>query len=228
MNTEASHEHLHRYAHDLRNKLSVLWEAYRSARNADAEEAAMLDTMAEKAYFAILRANEDLLDAHGVDRRVPLAAFAPVDLHTLLEHSCQGIGFSLRKRGQHISTGQFAPLTLHGDAKALGEALTTCLSNASRFSPQGASISITVARTPDQVHISITDPGVGMSAEDLAHVHERYRILGSRTPDGAPQQRASLARAVQRIADHGGRIAHASQGPGQGTTCTISLPLTDG
>ena len=73
--------------------------------------------------------------------------------------------------------------------------------------------------------IEVSDTGDGIAAEHLPHLFERfYRVDAARdrTHGGAG---IGLAIAKALADAHGGRITAASDGPGTGTTFTITLPL---
>ena len=71
--------------------------------------------------------------------------------------------------------------------------------------------------------ISIRDSGSGIAADELPHVFERFR----QGADAMAGQGLGLGLTIARILveRHGGTIQIASSGVGQGTTCTIELPL---
>ena len=74
--------------------------------------------------------------------------------------------------------------------------------------------------------ISITDGGIGISTADLPHVFDRSCRTGPGSQPRDRRHRLGLAITRTIVEAHGGTIAVASDGLGQGATVTINLPLT--
>ena len=84
-------------------------------------------------------------------------------------------------------------------------------------------IRMTKSRT-DKVMLRVTDNGVGIPEEDMAHLFERfYRVEKSRTQD-AGGTGLGLAIAKEITEAHGGRISVESK-PGMGTSVLLELPV---
>ncbi|HMW96997.1 MAG TPA: HAMP domain-containing sensor histidine kinase, partial [Flavobacteriales bacterium] len=111
-----------------------------------------------------------------------------------------------------------------GDAHWTTQILQALISNASKFSPRGSSISINAGATADGSAITVSDKGTGFTGSDLVDVFTRYAILSSRTTAGEPQARGTLARAKQWARAQGGHLNVESEGPGQGARFTLTLP----
>ncbi len=216
-------DRLHAFAHDLKNRLATLWEAYRAAGTGQlsAEE---LDALAERGYFGSLQAVEKLMIDLEVPRGAAPGAFISIALDPLVEQVVQAEEYRWTKKQQTLHTRLESGITVQGDRDLLERLVSACLTNAIKFSPSGADITITTAQMGDTATITITDPGAGLTAKDLEHLFERYRILSSRATPGESQGRGTLARALRWAQAHGGSLTYASPGPGQGATCTITLP----
>jgi CheY-like chemotaxis protein/anti-sigma regulatory factor (Ser/Thr protein kinase) len=100
--------------------------------------------------------------------------------------------------------------------------LYNLLSNAIKYTPDGGSIDVTVARSGDDVRMSVQDTGVGIAEADLAYVFEQFRQVGdhARKEGGTGLGLALTQRLVEA---HGGRLEVASQ-PGVGSVFTVVLP----
>ena len=108
------------------------------------------------------------------------------------------------------------------DPWRIQQVLTNLLNNAQRFSPPGAPIEVAIRRHGDEAWLAITDSGAGVAEEDLDRIFERFYRgdVWSRAGLGI-----GLAICRQVVASHGGRLWAASEGPGRGTTFTLTLPL---
>lgn len=109
-----------------------------------------------------------------------------------------------------------------GDARLLKHALANLINNALKYSPPDALVQVALACRGNELQVSITDSGIGISAADLAHVFEpfyRGANVGERPGTGL-----GLTIAHQVIRLHDCQIAVESE-PGRGTTFTIALPV---
>ena len=112
------------------------------------------------------------------------------------------------------------------DRMRLSQALGNVVSNAIRCTEAGGSIVLRVELERDEaLTIAVIDDGIGIDAADLPHVFDRfYRTNGSRSRGiGGTGLGLAITRAI--VEAHGGQIAVASDGLGQGVTVTIRLPL---
>ena len=112
------------------------------------------------------------------------------------------------------------------DRMRMSQALGNVLSNAIHSTEAGGSIVLRAGLESEEVlSISITDDGIGIDATDLPHVFDRfYRTHQSRSRGiGGTGLGLAITRAI--VETHGGTIAVASDGVGQGVTVTFRLPL---
>lgn len=117
-----------------------------------------------------------------------------------------------------------AGLTVRTDRDRLAQILANYLSNAIRYSPDGATVTVLGRRAAGEVVLSVRDTGPGLDAEQLGHVFDRfYRIDASRTRSqgGAGIGLAIVAALAGAL---GGRAWAESDGPGLGSTFSVALP----
>lgn len=114
---------------------------------------------------------------------------------------------------------------IDADAQRMGQVLGNLLDNALRHTPPAGHVTVHAIRDSDGVHISVADTGDGIEARHLPHVFERfYRADAARDRDhGGSGIGLAVARAI--VAQHGGRLTAASEGPGKGATFTVTLPI---
>lgn len=113
--------------------------------------------------------------------------------------------------------------TLTVDVNWLREAMVCLLDNSIRFTPDGGTVTIRTAQQADQAIITIQDSGVGISAQHLPHIFERFwRLDKAHTQPGFG---LGLPIAQRVVEVHGGTIAVESE-LDAGTTVIIKLPLT--
>jgi CheY-like chemotaxis protein len=149
---------------------------------------------------------------------------APVDLRALIERAAAAAGEDgERPIDVHIPTE--LPL-VSAEAEAIREVLANFLSNARRFSPDGGVIRITARAVADRVEVSIVDHGIGIEADALPKVFDKFyradRGVGRLTPgDGL-----GLAITHTVVEAHGGRVGATSRGLGKGARFWFTLPIS--
>jgi signal transduction histidine kinase len=111
------------------------------------------------------------------------------------------------------------------DKEKIVQALQNILSNAVKYSPEGGDITITGKADGETYRIEITDQGIGMNADQMAHIYDKfYRADNSNTAIEGTGLGMGIVRYI--IEAHGGEIAIESQ-PGVGTTVILTLPWGD-
>jgi signal transduction histidine kinase len=116
------------------------------------------------------------------------------------------------------------PLPVHVDPDRITQVLTNLLGNALLATPAGGTVTVSARSAGDRGEIDIADTGVGLSAEDVGRVFERfYRAPGQTRRSGGSGIGLTIARGLAR--EHGGDIVAASAGRGLGATFSVALPL---
>jgi len=112
------------------------------------------------------------------------------------------------------------------DEDRVTQVLVNLVGNALQYTPEGGDITISSTRHGNEVHISISDTGIGIPPEHLSQLFTRfYRVDKSRSRASGGGSGIGLTIARHLIEAHGGRIWAESAGEGQGSTFTFSLKL---
>jgi PAS domain S-box-containing protein len=134
-----------------------------------------------------------------------------------------------------------------GDSDRLQQVILNLLSNAIKFTPEGGRVEIRLSlvtshsslakdskqRTNNQepitnyAQIQVSDTGIGIAADFLPHVFDRFRQLDSTSSRSSKGLGLGLAIARHLVELHGGTIGVESPGIGQGATFTVILPLLE-
>jgi len=114
------------------------------------------------------------------------------------------------------------PLVL-ADWSRISEVFDNLLANAIKFSPNGGTITVRVVEEGDWVRAEVSDTGIGIPAEKLPHVFDRFYQV-----DGSSRRRfggvgLGLAIVKRIVESHGGRVGVESE-PGKGSTFHFTLP----
>jgi hypothetical protein len=121
-------------------------------------------------------------------------------------------------------TAPSQPLNIDGDAVRLTQAIGNLLTDASKFSPEGARIHVTAAQVDGQAQIRVRDEGAGIDPQILPRVFDLF-VQGDQSLDRAQGGLGIGLTVTKRLVElHGGRIEVASAGTGLGSEFTIALP----
>ena len=170
---------------------------------------------------------DDLLDSARLQAGRPLELHrTPMDLVALAWQAAAEHQRTSERHRLRVETSR-AKLIGVWDPIRLRRVLDNLLSNAVKYSPNGGEVVVRVSleQGPDcpAATLAVKDEGVGIPANDLPHVFERFRraanVVGRFGGTGI-----GLAGACQIIEEHGGRIDVQSE-EGRGTTFTVRLPL---
>ncbi len=147
-----------------------------------------------------------------------------IDLNSTCEEAVERIRALAESRHTTIHLVTNGPVPIRADPEDLQLVWTNLLENAVRYSPEGTSVEIAVARHGDHAQVSFQDHGVGIAAADLPKIFERfYRGDHSRArATGGFGLGLAIAKAL--VEAYGGSIAAVS-GPGKGTRMTVELPV---
>src|ERR1044071_1952763 len=109
-----------------------------------------------------------------------------------------------------------------GNRDQLRQVIVNLLENALKFTPANGSISVAFETVNDTAKLTITDTGIGIPAEDLSHLFERFHR--GRNASNYAGNGLGLAIVKAIITAHGGTITTQSEA-GKGTQMLVSIPL---
>jgi two-component system CheB/CheR fusion protein len=120
------------------------------------------------------------------------------------------------------------PLMIEMDSLRIGQIIINLLSNASKFTHDGGTITLGVSKVESDVVITVTDNGIGIAPEDMRRLFDPFFQVKSE--NGGPRDKEGLGIGLtlsQQLAElHGGQISVHSEGIGTGSTFTLRLPIT--
>jgi heavy metal sensor kinase len=150
--------------------------------------------------------------------------FTEVDLGKLITNLGTDVEVLCQEKGLSFQLGQIQNLVVKGDEARLRELFMNLLDNAIRYTSAPGTVSISLRREGQTAVAAITDTGVGIPAEDMPFIFERfYRVDKSRSrADGGTGLGLAICRHIAEA--HGGKIEVESQ-VGVGSTFSVWLPL---
>jgi signal transduction histidine kinase/ActR/RegA family two-component response regulator len=127
-------------------------------------------------------------------------------------------------KGIDVQPSIHGPVYILGDARRLEQVFLNLLSNAVKFTPEGGRIEVEVSAREGVAEARVRDSGMGIEAEFIPHVFERFRQADSKTTRSHGGLGLGLSIAKHLVEAHGGSIAVESAGRDKGTTFTVTLP----
>ena len=143
----------------------------------------------------------------------------------LLEESVSLTTYRLAAKEQHLDLKFECPKTLYVnvDRQRIVQVLVNLLSNASKFSPRRASISIAIALRDESLEMIVTDTGIGISSPNLNRLFEPYYQVDGDLDRSIGGTGLGLALVRRIVVAHGGHVAISSQ-LGAGTEVRVVIP----
>ncbi len=113
---------------------------------------------------------------------------------------------------------------VYADPDKIEQVLVNLLDNAIKYSPDGGEVRVGVRKQRHLVQCSVTDPGVGIPAEHLPHIFEKFHRVDNRSTREVYGTGLGLYVSKSIVEAHGGNIWVESE-PGKGSTFHFTLPL---
>jgi histidine kinase len=169
---------------------------------------------------------DDLQELSRVEARAYALDRRPLSVANLVATLVSRLGRQFEEKGVGLRTDVPADLApVLGDEDRLGQVLLNLVGNALQYTPAGGSVVVSARRQGKEVLIAVADSGIGISAEHLALVFDRfYRVDKSRSR-AAGGSGIGLTIARHLVEAHGGTLRAESPGRGKGSTFTLSLPI---
>jgi signal transduction histidine kinase len=164
---------------------------------------------AARHLLSVLRSmSEDPAQGHGVIDLAALAAEAVI----MLESSAEERGITIDLQGAES-------LRARGEERAVIQILVNLIVNAIRYSPEGARIHLSFARTAGTASVTVSDEGPGIRAGDEQRIFERFER------SHAKEEGTGLGLAIsRRLARSMGGDVSLDSAPGEGARFTLTLP----
>jgi two-component system, OmpR family, sensor histidine kinase BaeS len=167
----------------------------------------------------------NLLDISKLDSGLVALDLRPDDLRTAVENAVEQAQPVADRKGVTLAMHTpDAPVRQLHDPPRIGQVLANLIGNALRFTPQGGRVDVDLEATATGAQLAITDTGIGIPAEELPHVFERF-YRGTALQEERDSGSGLGLAIVKSIVDmHEGRITIQTS-PGAGTQVIVTLPL---
>jgi signal transduction histidine kinase len=229
---EEAHEALERFTADASHELRTPITAMRSENEVALMNPKLSLADAKRQLGSNVEELEKLSDlSTGLLRLAsPDTATTPwqdIKPRVLIQQAVSRILPLAEKKGILISSKTSTRSSVMGDEASLTEALVILLDNAIKYSGEHTEVTVQATSDPRQVHIAVSDQGIGIKPAELPHIFERfYRADSARSKQHAEGYGLGLAIAKRIVDTHTGALSVTSK-PGKGSTFTIHLPISN-
>ena len=216
-------------AHELRNPLAPLRNAAALLSRIHGAEPLLerVRAIIERQLSTMSRLVGDLLDLSRANAGKLRIEMHPVDMTALIDDVANACRPAMEARLQqfNLQLPQHR-VEIDGDAIRLTQILTNLLDNASKYTPEGGVIALSVQTEGDFLILTVADNGIGMTAEALPHIFEPF----VQDAHSAAFDRSGLGIGLTVVRDlveaHGGQVEAKSDGKMLGSVFTVRLPLS--
>lgn len=215
-------------SHELRTPLTIIngyLETLADGGIHDPELAGTALEVMSKHAGRLKRLVDDLLVVSESESRTTPRNLTRFDLRDLLARVVDQLAEPIRTQGAAVRVISDGDLTLEADAAGLEQVFVNLLENALKHgNRRGLAIELRAERHGSEIHVDISDNGVGIPYDDQQHVFERfYRVHKHRSRETGGTG-LGLAIVKNIVQSHGGRISLTST-PGSGSNFHIILPV---
>jgi PAS domain S-box-containing protein len=210
-------------SHDLQTPLSVMrTNLYMLRRNPEKS-----DERIEKIDKQIDRLSGMITDILTVARleHLPELERRPNACASLIENSINLLRDEAKAKNISLELTEDLPnAVMNADATEFQRALSNLISNAIKYTPDGGNVMIAAHQEQDKLIIEVADTGIGIEAQDLPHIFERfYRAKNAQRFEKGTGLGLAIVKRIIEL--HDGTIS-ASSKLGEGSRFTIQLPLS--
>jgi signal transduction histidine kinase len=214
-------------SHELRTPLTTIlgWLGMLRGRRLDLEQQQRALEAIDRSTRAQARMIEDLLDVSRIAAGKMTLERRPVDLGPLVEEAVASFQPEAQARSVVLAARvDPAAGVVSGDPDRLRQMLTNLIVNALKYTPAAGRVDVELGAGGGVVRLVVRDTGVGIEAALLPSVFERFRQADWRAAGTQGGLGLGLA-IVRELAEmHGGSVSARSDGPGRGSTFTVTLP----
>jgi PAS domain S-box-containing protein len=216
--------------HELRNPLAPIRNGLELIRRSDGNNEVLLEAqnLMDRQLQRMVRLIDDLLDISRVASGKVQIRKVRVDLATILRSAIEAARPLVEAKRHELSLAlPTEPVYLHADPTRLAQVFANLLDNATKYTEPGGRIWLTAECRHGRAIVSVRDTGIGISAEGLARVFERF----SQMPAAIEHSRGGLGIGLSLVKGlvelHSGTIVAHSDGIGRGSQFTVELPVAE-
>lgn len=170
----------------------------------------------------VTRIVEQLLELARLEGGAAPLQLAPVSAERLVTAVLERLGPQIERSGVQLGVRTPPDLRVLADKDRLEQVLVNLLHNAIKFTAPGGRVDVSAYQSGDEVVFAVKDTGVGISADDLPRIFERFYKTDRSRATGGTGLGLSISKHI--VQAHGGRIWAESK-EGEGSTFLFSIPI---
>jgi PAS domain S-box-containing protein len=213
-------------SHELRTPLNAVmgWAQMLARRELDEGQRKQALAAIHRNAQAQSRLVDDVLDlSRIITGRMALNA-EPVDLSDIVRTTVESFTPAVLAKQQKVQLELAPNAWVTGDAHRLRQVVWNLLSNATKFTPDGGTITVSVATADSRVEVEVRDTGEGIDPAFLPYIFDRFRQGDSSSTRRHGGLGLGLSLVRHLVEAHGGTIAARSEGTDKGAILTVRLP----
>jgi PAS domain S-box-containing protein len=215
-------------SHELRTPLNAILGYTRMVRTGlmtGDKQGRALETI-ERNARALTRIVEDVLDVSRIISGKLRLRVQHVNLRPIVSAAIDAVLPAADAKGVRMVPVLEGPeVPVSGDPDRLQQVIWNLLANAVKYTPRGGQVHVNLLRVNSHVEVVVSDTGVGIPADFLPHVFERFRQADAGMSRARGGLGLGLSISKNLVELHGGSIEAASAGENHGATFRVKLPL---
>lgn len=220
-------EFLSTLSHELRTPLNAIsgWvQLLRRGNLSEADRVKAIETISRNTQSQ-KELIEDLLDMSRIVSGKVRLDVQSIDLGVVVCEAVESVRPAAEVKDITLTTVMDPPDTsVRGDAARLQQVVWNLVNNAVKFTPKGGGVRVEMHRGESEVEISVSDTGIGIAAEFLPQVFDRFRQGDASSTRRHGGLGLGLSIVKQIVEMHGGQVSVSSPGEGRGSTFRVVLP----
>jgi signal transduction histidine kinase len=164
----------------------------------------------------------DLLDLTRIESGQKQRHFTTVDVRALAQNTVELFAAEADPRGIAMEVEPGAPVEMTADPSELEIVLNNLVSNAVKYNRDGGSVRVAVGRTADEVTISVSDTGIGLTPEEAAKLFNEFVRIKNEETIKVIGSGLGLS-TVRKLAQLYGGDAAVKSTKGEGSVFTVTL-----
>lgn len=215
-------------SHELRTPLTLILgpidDLLTSGRTWDRATAERLGMVRENG-LRLLKLINDLLELVRLEDGSQRLARRPLELGRFLTGLTDSVRYLAESKLIDLQLdGPEHAVMVEGDSARLEKVFLNLVTNAIKFTPGEGCITVAWRRDEAEAVVEVRDTGIGIPADELPHVFERFRQVDGTSTRAFQGSGLGLALVRELVAEHGGAVVAESE-PGRGSTFRVTLPL---
>ncbi|RZL31039.1 MAG: hybrid sensor histidine kinase/response regulator, partial [Rubrivivax sp.] len=227
---QAKDEFLATLAHELRNPLAAIGNAMTLQRRARHDERILESSrdIIERQLVQMVRLIDDLMDLSRLTRGLVELRRQPLSLIGIVRQAVDASRLGVEQAGHRLVAHLPAQdCIVDADETRLIQVLSNLISNASKFTPNGGQVEVSVRREGGTAVLSVRDDGIGIPPDMLDRVFDMFTQVQRSHARVGGGLGIGLTLVRQLVERHGGSVEARSAGTGHGSEFIVCLPLVE-